>query len=73
MELPRARLLPVVVDEGADRQAVVAAVTGSSLDRTADSFSSPGMIELTFPRGQVRIAGQVDAGTLGTVLRCLLA
>jgi hypothetical protein len=31
------------------------------------------MIELTFPRGQVRIAGQVDAGTLGTVLRCLLA
>ena len=73
MELPRARLLPVVVDEGADRQAVVAAVTGSSLDRTADSFSSPGMIELTLPRGQVRIAGQVDAGTLGTVLRCLLA
>lgn len=60
MELPRARLLPVVVDEGADRQAVVAAVTGSTLDRTADSFSSPGMIELTLPRGQVRIAGQVD-------------
>jgi transposase-like protein len=51
MELPRARLLPVVVDEGADRQAVVAAVTGSTLDRTADSFSSPGMIELTLPRG----------------------
>ena len=72
MELPRVRLLPVAVDEGADRQAVVA-VAGSTLDRTAGSFSSLGMIELTLPRGQVRIAGQVDAGTLRTVLRCLLA
>jgi transposase len=72
MELPRVRLLPVTVDEGADRQAVVA-VAGSTLDRTAGSFSSPGMIELTLLRGQVRIAGQVDAGTLGTVLQCLLA
>jgi hypothetical protein len=32
-----------------------------------------GSIELTLARGQVRIAGTVDAGTLRTVLRCLLA
>ena len=68
---PCMRLLPVTVAEGAELQAPLAE-TGSA-DQMAGSSSSPGSIELTLARGQVRIAGQVDAGTLRTVLRCLLA
>jgi transposase len=66
------RLLPVIVDEGAERQAPVTAVT-TNAEYTAGSDALPGSIELTLARGQVRIAGTVDAGTLRTVLRCLLA
>ena len=66
------RLLSVSVDEGAERQAPVAAVA-STAEYTAGSDALPGTIELTLARGQVRIAGTVDAGTLRTVLRCLLA
>jgi transposase len=66
------RLLPVSVDEGADRQDPVM-VVGSAAEHTAGSDALPGSIELTLARGQVRIAGTVDAGTLRTVLRCLLA
>jgi transposase len=66
------RLLPVIVDEGAERQAPVTAVA-TNPEYTAGSDALPGTIELTLARGQVRIAGTVDAGTLRTVLRCLLA
>jgi transposase len=66
------RLLPVSVDEGAERQAPGAAAA-STAEYTAGSDALPGTIELTLARGQVRIAGTVDAGTLRTVLRCLLA
>ena len=66
------RLLPVSVDEGAERQAPVTGVA-TNAEYTAGSDALPGTIELTLARGQVRIAGTVDAGTLRTVLRCLLA
>jgi transposase len=66
------RLLPVSVDEGAERQAPVTGVA-TNAEYTAGSDALPGMIELTLARGQVRIAGTVDADTLRTVLRCLLA
>jgi transposase len=66
------RLLSVSVDEGAERQAP-GATAASTADHAAGSDALPGSIELTLARGQVRIAGTVDAGTLRTVLRCLLA
>jgi transposase len=66
------RLLSVSVDEGAERQAP-GTTAASTADHTAGSDALPGSIELTLARGQVRIAGTVDAGTLRTVLRCLLA
>jgi transposase len=66
------RLLPVSVDEGAERQAPAPAAA-TNAEYTAGSDAFPGTIELTLARGQVRIAGTVDAGTLRTVLRCLLA
>ena len=66
------RLLSVSVDEGAERQAP-GTTAASTADHTAGSDAFPGSIELTLARGQVRIAGTVDAGTLRTVLRCLLA
>ncbi|SRR5260370_14709108 len=69
LEAARMRLLPVVIDEGAEQQTPITA-TSSSAD---PGSSSQGLIELTLARGQVRIAGPVDAGTLRTVLRCLLA
>jgi transposase len=69
---PGVRLLPVTVDEGAEQQAPVT-VTASSEDHTAGRSPSSGTIELILAGTQVRIVGQVDAGTLRTVLRCLLA
>jgi transposase len=63
-----ARLLPVTVDEGADRQASV-----MTADPIAGGAASPGSIEVTLSRGTVRIAGAVDTGTLRAVLGCLLA
>jgi transposase len=66
------RLLPVSVDEGAERQAPVTGVA-TNAEYTAGGDALSGSIELTLARGQVRIAGTVDAGTLRTVLRCLLA
>ena len=62
------RLLPVTVDEGADRQASVMAAGPDS-----GGTSSRGSIEVTLARGTVRIAGAVDTGTLRAVLGCLLA
>jgi transposase len=69
VEAARVCLLAVTVD---DEQQQTFAVEGTTDQRTSNS-SSEGSIELTLARGQVRIAGVVDAVTLRTVLRCLLA
>lgn len=66
LEAARMRLLPVSIDGGAEPQLAVT-------DSKAGIDSAQGSIELTLARGQVRIAGSVDAGTLRTVLRYLLA
>lgn len=63
-----ARLLPVTISEGTDRQAR-AAVAAS----IAYGACSPSLIEVTLFRGTVRIAGAVDTGRLRAVLGCLLA
>ncbi len=69
MEPARVCLLPVTV-EGEQQQELV---VECKADQRTSSCSSEGSIELTLARGQVRIAGVVDSGTLRTVLRCLLA
>jgi transposase len=69
IETPRACLLPVTVDAEQPQELVAACKSGQG----TCSCSSEGSIELTLTRGQVRIAGAVDAGTLRTVLGCLLA
>lgn len=68
-EPARVCLLPVSV-EGEQKHPLAAEET---VDPRTSSPSLEGSIELTLARGQVRIAGAVDAGTLHTVLRCLLA
>jgi transposase len=65
------RLLPVSVDDSADWPAPI--LGARTAEHGVGSDVSPGSIELTLARGQVRIAGMVDAATLRTVLRCLLA
>jgi transposase len=62
----RVRLLPVSVTAEVEQPPTVVAVTGHS-----DRMSSPGVIELTLPKMQVRITGQVDAAVLRLVLECL--
>jgi transposase len=69
LDTPRVCLLPVTVDAEQPQQLV----RGCKADQRTYSCSSEGSIELTLTRGQVRIAGMVDAGTLRTVLGCLLA
>ena len=63
-------LLPVTLDGDAEPRLPV---TERKVDQRTTSDSVQGSIELTLARGEVRIAGPVDAGTLRTVLRCLLA
>lgn len=70
LEGARMRLLPVTVEGDAEAQR---APTESKTDQRASSGPPQASIELTLARGQVRIVGPVDAGTLRTVLRCLLA
>ena len=69
LERPRVCLLPVSVDAEQPRQ-LVGECKG---DQRPRSCSSEGLIELTLTRGKVRLLGAVDAGTLRTVLGCLLA
>lgn len=69
IEPARVCLLPVTVD--AEEQQPLAAACKS--DQRTSSCSSEGSIELTLARGQVRLVGAVDSGTLHTVLQCLLA
>ena len=61
------RLLPVAVsDEGQEER------LPESLDEPEETSPSSGTIELMLGWGQLRITGAVDAGTLRTVLGCLL-
>jgi transposase len=59
------RLLPVSVTAEVEQPPKVAAPTVQS------DVSSPGSIELTLPKMQVRITGQVDAAVVRVVLECL--
>ncbi|MEO6805318.1 MAG: transposase [Edaphobacter sp.] len=63
-----ARLLPVTISEGAERQAGVAVAAAR-----VEPIVGGGSIEVTLGCGTVRIAGAVDSGTLRAVLGCLLA
>jgi transposase len=60
------RLLPVSVSAEVEQPPKVAAATVRS-----DVSSLPGSIELTLPKMQVRITGQVDAAVVRVVLECL--
>jgi transposase len=70
LEAARMCLLPVTIEGDPEPQL---AVTESKADQRSAGDLAQGSIELTLARGQVRLAGPVDAGTLRTVLRCLLA
>ncbi len=69
IEATRVCLLPVTVD--AEEQHGL--VREGEAERRPCSCSSEASIELTLTRGKVRLLGAVDAGTLRTVLGCLLA
>jgi transposase len=58
------RLLPVSVSAEVEQPA------GATKGR-GDALASPGSIELTLPKMQVRISGQVDVAVLRLVLECL--
>jgi transposase len=58
------RLLPVSVSAEVEQPA------GATRGR-GDALASPGSIELTLPKMQVRISGQVDVAVLRLVLECL--
>ena len=66
-EAGSARLLPVTISEGAERQA------GVTVAAHVEPIVGGGSIEVTLARGTVRIAGAVDTGTLRAVLGYLLA
>jgi transposase len=69
VDAARVCLLPVTVDAGQPQQLVAECKS----DQRTCNCSSEGSIELTLTRGKVRIVGAMDAGTLRTVLGCLLA
>jgi transposase len=62
----RVRLLPVSVSAEVEQPPAVIAMSGRG-----DGLTSAGSIELTLPKMQVRITGQVDAAVLRLVLECL--
>jgi transposase len=69
IDAARVCLLPVTVDAEQPQQLVAACKS----DQRTCNCSSEGAIELTLTRGKVRLVGAVNAGTLRTVLGCLLA
>ena len=68
------RLLPVAVSADVEREPEQVAL---SVSRQSDALreppvmTSPGSIELTFGKAQIRIIGQVEAASLRMVLECL--
>ena len=68
------RLLPVSVSAEVEReqeQVVLSVNRQPDTVREPPAMTSPGSIELTFGKAQIRIIGQVDAATLRMVLECL--
>lgn len=68
------RLLPVAVTAEVERepeQVVLPVSRQPDGVREPPAMTSPGSIELTFGKAQIRIIGQVDAATLRMVLECL--
>ncbi len=68
------RLLPVAVTAEVEReqeQVVLSVTRQPDTVREPPAMTSPGSIELTFGKAQIRIIGQVDAATLRMVLECL--
>ena len=66
------RLLPVTVS--ADKecgQAPTALAVGKQDEGDGEPVASPGVIELTLAKAQIRITGQVEAGVLRVLLECL--
>ena len=59
-EAGSARLLPVAISEGAERQAGVTVATAR-----VEPIMGGGSIEVTLARGTVCIAGEVDTGHCG--------
>jgi hypothetical protein len=66
------RLLPVTVSADSDcRQPPTALAISTQRGGDREPVTSPGWIELTLAKTQVRITGDVDAGVLRTVLEWL--
>ena len=68
------RLLPVTVSADREcRQAQIALVVGQPGEGDGERVASPGVIELTLAKAQMRITGKVEAGVLRVLLECLRA
>lgn len=65
-------LLPVTVAEDAERRQTVTIAASKQGGIDPEAIASPGSIELSLAKAQVRIAGHVDADALRVVLKCLL-
>jgi transposase len=66
------RLLPVTVSADAEHQPVQTAVAvGQPGEGNPETVASPGVIELTLAKAQIRITGQVEASMLRVLLECL--
>ena len=66
------RLLPVTVAaEVAPGQRQTAVAVSQCRDGDCEPAASPGVIELTLAKAQMRITGKVEAGLLRVLLECL--
>ncbi len=66
------RLLPVTVSADTEQQPVQTAVAvGQPGEGERETVASPGVIELTLAKAQIRITGQVEASMLRVLLECL--
>ena len=65
------RLLPVSISAEVERGQQTAVAVGQRRDGDRESAASPGVIEVTLAKAQVRITGQVEAGVLRVLLECL--
>lgn len=68
------RLLPVTVSaDGGCGHAQTAVAVGQPGEREHESVVSPGVIELTLAKAQIRITGKVEPSVLRVLLECLRA
>ena len=66
------RLLPVKVS--ADKECVPAQASctvGQPVEEDREAMTSPGLIELTLAKGQIRITGKVETAVLRVLVECL--